>query len=72
MEFKCCVKISSLFTGCASLKELPDISNWNISNVNKILGLFAGCSSLKKLPDISKWNKVILIICLFYFVNAHL
>ena len=36
--------------------NLPDISKWNMSNVENINGLFYGCSSLKSLPDISHWN----------------
>jgi len=35
---------------------LPDISNWNISNIFLLSYLFYECSSLKELPDISKWN----------------
>ena len=38
------------------MKSLPDISNWNISNVSNISDLFRKCSSLMKLPDISKWD----------------
>ena len=43
--------ISFLFSGCSSLKELPDISKWNLNNVNNISELFYGCSSLKELPE---------------------
>ena len=45
-----------LFCGCSSLKYLPDISKWNISNVTNLFGIFYECSSLYCLPDISKWN----------------
>jgi len=48
--------MSGLFGRCSSLKELPDISKWNISNVNNISNLFLDCSSLKLLPDISIWD----------------
>ena len=48
--------MSYLFCGCSSLKELPDISNWNINNVNDLSSLFYKCSSLNYLPDISTWN----------------
>ena len=44
-------KIKGLFYGCSSLKELPDISKWNISNITNISGLFDGCSSLEELAD---------------------
>ena len=37
-------------------KTLPDISKWDLSNVNNISRLFDGCSLLKKIPDISNWN----------------
>ena len=40
----------------SSLRELPDISKWDISFVSNIRNLFYGCSSLKELPDISKWD----------------
>ena len=53
------------------LKELPDISKWNICDVNNISGLFFGCSSLKELPDISKWNYVMLMIYQDYFMDVH-
>ena len=39
-----------------SLEFLPDISKWNLSNVNNISGLFFNCSSLISLPDISQWD----------------
>ena len=48
--------MSYLFYGCKSLKELPDISKWDLSNVMDISHLFCGCLSLEELPDISKWN----------------
>ena len=36
--------------------SLPDISKWNISNVEDMSCMFYGCNSLNSLPDISKWN----------------
>ena len=48
--------MSDSFNRRSSIKSLPDISKWNLSNVEDISGLFFGCSLLKKLPDISKWN----------------
>ena len=45
-----------MFSGCLSLKSLPDISKSNTNNVNDMNYIFAGCSSLTSLPDISKWN----------------
>ena len=40
----------------SKLVILPDISEWNISNVNNMSGMFYDCSSLLSLPDISKWD----------------
>ena len=48
--------MSFLFYECSSLKELPDISKWNVNNVIALNGLFFNCFSLISLPDISKWN----------------
>ena len=48
--------ISFIFYGCKSLTSLPDISNWNISNINNMSHLFCECKSLISLPDISNWN----------------
>ena len=45
-----------MFNACSSLSSLPDISNWNTSNVNKMLFMFNECSKLSSLPDISKWE----------------
>jgi len=60
--------LSYLFYGCSSLKELPDISKWDLSFVINIRYLFYGCSSLKELPDISRWNLALTkdISYLFY------
>ena len=57
-----------LFAGCLSLKELPDISKWNIEYSIDISFMFAGCSSLQNLPDISNWNthNIINMYGLFY------
>ena len=48
--------MSYMFYNCSSLLSLPDISNWNTSNVYDMSYMFYYCSSLSKLPDISKWN----------------
>jgi len=60
--------MKDLFLECSSLKFIPDISKWNIENVNDISCLFYKCSSLISLPNISKWNinKVNNMIGLFY------
>ena len=46
-----------MFCPCLSLEYLPDISNWNTSNVFDFSGMFADCFSLKSLHDISKLDK---------------
>ena len=48
--------ISFMFSGCVSLKSLPDLSKWNTSNVTNMEFMFCGCNSLISLPDISKWD----------------
>ena len=53
--------MSEMFSGCSSLLSLPDISNFNTSNVNNMYRMFYGCNSLISLPDISKWNTSNLI-----------
>ena len=45
-----------MFYECNSLISLPDISNWNTSNVKNMSNMFYGCNSLISLPNISKWN----------------
>ena len=42
-----------IFYGCSSLLSLPDISNWNTSNVKTMYDMFYGCSSLSSLSNIS-------------------
>ena len=44
------------FYQCVSLKDLPDISKWDTSNVISMEYMFYKCESLLLLPDISKWN----------------
>ena len=48
--------LDEMFYNCKSLKSLPDISEWNTSEVHDMSNLFYNCSSLLSLPDISKWN----------------
>ena len=50
--------MSWMFCGCSSLNFLPDISKWNITNVNNINRIFFDCNSLSLLPDLSKWKNV--------------
>ena len=48
--------MSGIFSRCTSLISLPDLSNWNTSNVTSMICMFNKCSSLTSLFDISKWN----------------
>ena len=45
-----------MFFNCSSLISLPDLSEWNVSNVNCMNSTFYGCSNLEKLPEIYKWD----------------
>ena len=46
----------NMFSGCALLLDVPDISEIDTINITDMSYMFSGCSSLKHLPDISKWN----------------
>ena len=48
--------LSDMFYNCESLKSLPDICNFNTSNVINMSGMFRGCKSLCEISDISKWD----------------
>ena len=49
--------LSDLFSGCTSLKYLPDsLSEWDTSKVTNMNGIFYGCRALEYLPDISEWK----------------
>ena len=48
--------MSQVFAFCTSLSKIPNISNWDTSNVISISGIFLGCTNLSLLPDISIWN----------------
>ena len=45
-----------MFNECSSLISLPDISNWNISEVKNMSFIFNECNSLISFPNILKWN----------------
>ena len=45
--------LKEMFSHCKSLQHLPDISNWNTSNVCDMSDMFSHCKSLQYLPDIS-------------------
>ncbi len=45
--------MSYMFSGCSSLKFLPDVSKWDTHNVKNMSKMFNGYNSLISLPDIS-------------------
>ena len=49
------------------VEELPDISNWNTSQVTNMKNIFNQCKSLLSLPNISKWDtsNVKMMACIF-------
>ena len=63
--------LNFIFGGCSSLISLPNISKWNINNVNSMGTLFYKCSSLIKLPDISKWNMSNVTKMNKFFFDVH-
>jgi surface protein len=38
------------------LEDLPNIGNWNISNVENMKALFYDCKKLEKISGIEKWS----------------
>ena len=46
------IYMSSMFEGCSSLSNLPDISKWNTNNVTSMYDMFSGCSNLLNIPII--------------------
>ena len=40
-----------MFKDCYSLISLPDISKWNIDNVNNMEDIFKGCKDTLNIPD---------------------
>ena len=48
-----------MFYFCSSLISLPNISEWNTSQVSNMSGMFSECNSLLNLPDMKKPNNCI-------------
>ena len=49
--------MSHMFNSCKELISIPDISKWNINEVNDMSGMFCECSKLLLLPNnISNWK----------------
>ena len=61
--------MNSMFSGCILLKNLPDISNWDTSNVVDMSKMFMCLKHIISFPDISKWKiqKVTTMEEMFYF-----
>ena len=68
INIKNIIDMRAIFSGCDSLISLPDISEWDTSNVRYMSFMFKKCESLTFLPNISKWNtsKVIDMNSMFY------
>ena len=45
-----------VFDECFLVKSLPDLSQWNTSNVENMSFMFNGLHSITSLPDISNWD----------------
>ena len=62
---------SYMFRECP-INSLPDISNWNTSNITDMSLMFNCCSLLNSLPDISNWNtsNVTDMSCMFNWCAA--
>ena len=58
--------MSYIFNEC---KNIPDISKWNVSNVNDMSYMFNECECIN-IPDISKWNVLNLTNITGMFYNC--
>ena len=67
-ELKPITTFYRMFRDCYDLIALPDISEWDTTNITDLHSIFNGCSSLSVLSDISKWNtsNVTSLECLFW------
>ena len=45
------INANRMFYKCEQLYSLPDINNWDISNVERINEMFFGCKQLKEIPN---------------------
>ncbi len=43
--------MSGMFCRCKSLESLPDISKWDIKNVDNMSRMFYHCNPSLKVPD---------------------
>ena len=52
-----------MFDGCYNLRELPNLSRWNVENVVSMAGMFYNAKNIKSIPGIEKWNPIKLKTC---------
>ena len=62
--------MTCMFGECKSLSRMPDLSKWDVSNVNNMSKMFALCSSLVEFPDISKWDVSNCFIMVLMFAGC--
>ena len=55
-EIETITDMSYMFSNCCTLIDLPDISEWDTSNVNNMKCMFYYCEGLSRLSNISKWD----------------
>ena len=55
-EIETITDMSYMFSKCDTLIDLPDISEWDTSNVNNMKYMFYCCEGLSRLSNISKWD----------------
>ena len=51
MEYSNVTDMSFMFNECNSFHSLPDVSNWDISNVKSVTKIFGGCNELLNIPN---------------------
>ena len=64
--------IDHFFYNCKHLSSLPDISEWDVSELKYISVMFYNCYSLLEFPDLSKWitkNKSLVINDNYIFIG---
>ena len=49
------IKVDYMFYNCPLLSSLPDLLEWDVSELKEIGIMFYNCYSLLPIPDLSKW-----------------
>ena len=62
--------MNNIFLYCSSLTSLPNISNWNVSNIQFIEEMLRDCLSLSYLCNICKWEFLNLSDKRYMFENC--